>query len=402
MAIIQAASCSSADVQTAINQSINGDTVLVPSGTCTWNSGVTINKSITLSGMNTGCPNSCVDNTIITEGNASSKINITTNNVRVNGITFQNRDGGSGAGTITINPDPAVTNYRIDHNHFKNAGQIDGSTNSIVIGAFGGNKKQYPGLIDNNLFDGANSWKCINLSGGGVSDWNLPLGLGGSDFLFVEDNRFVHNNQVNSCFDTDDGGRVVFRYNYLKETRFITHGTAWSSDPLIRTSVHAVEVYNNTFNGDLGTVQAYFMVLEGGTGVFYNNTANGSTNHFIYLQYLRGDNSSYCTGSYDCDGSYPLDGNSGSYGYPCYQQPGMTGSNGHISVPVYAWNNTWSGHNAIIDAENECGRGHMQSGRDYFNETPKPGYIPYTYPHPLRNEEPQCPPVTANFNLQMI
>ncbi|MCK4576539.1 T9SS type A sorting domain-containing protein, partial [candidate division WOR-3 bacterium] len=26
---------------------------------------------------------------------------------------------------------------------------------------------------------------------------------------------------------------------------------------------------------------------------------------------------------------------------------------------------------------------HIQSGRDYFDNTQKPGYTPYTYPHPL-------------------
>jgi hypothetical protein len=28
----------------------------------------------------------------------------------------------------------------------------------------------------------------------------------------------------------------------------------------------------------------------------------------------------------------------------------------------------------------------IQEGRDYFNDSQKPGYTPYAYPHPLRNE----------------
>ena len=53
--IIQAASCSRADVQAAINISQDGDTVLVPSGECIWNSEVTIyDKTITLIGNGSG------------------------------------------------------------------------------------------------------------------------------------------------------------------------------------------------------------------------------------------------------------------------------------------------------------------------------------------------------------
>ncbi len=52
---IQASSCSRADVQAAINQAQDGDTVLVPAGECTWNSEVSIqNKTITLIGAGSG------------------------------------------------------------------------------------------------------------------------------------------------------------------------------------------------------------------------------------------------------------------------------------------------------------------------------------------------------------
>ena len=49
--VIHAASCSRADVQIAINSASNGDTVLVPSGHCTWSAGVTMTgQGITLQG----------------------------------------------------------------------------------------------------------------------------------------------------------------------------------------------------------------------------------------------------------------------------------------------------------------------------------------------------------------
>src|SRR5262245_43408152 len=51
-ATINAATCSSTDVQAAINPAAGGDTVVIPNGACTWTSGVTINgKGIVLTGQ---------------------------------------------------------------------------------------------------------------------------------------------------------------------------------------------------------------------------------------------------------------------------------------------------------------------------------------------------------------
>jgi len=52
---ITAASCNTGNVQSAINSAAEGDTVLIPSGTCTWTSGVTISgKGITVQGAGSG------------------------------------------------------------------------------------------------------------------------------------------------------------------------------------------------------------------------------------------------------------------------------------------------------------------------------------------------------------
>jgi hypothetical protein len=47
--------------------------------------------------------------------------------------------------------------------------------------------------------------------------------------------------------------------------------------------------------------------------------------------------------------------------------------------PIYAWGNTLNGSPANIISRYPT----VQEGRDFFNNTPKPGYKPYTYPHPL-------------------
>jgi hypothetical protein len=58
------------------------------------------------------------------------------------------------------------------------------------------------------------------------------------------------------------------------------------------------------------------------------------------------------------------------------------GWNDQVSEPCYSWNNI------ITDAGNaHCNITDVgltvQIGRDVFNDTPMPGYTPYTYPHPL-------------------
>ncbi|MGZ3748923.1 MAG: hypothetical protein ACXWRE_15715, partial [Pseudobdellovibrionaceae bacterium] len=53
-ATIAAASCSYADVSSAISAAAKGDTVNVPAGSCTWSSTLLINKGISLIGGNGG------------------------------------------------------------------------------------------------------------------------------------------------------------------------------------------------------------------------------------------------------------------------------------------------------------------------------------------------------------
>ena len=51
--------------------------------------------------------------------------------------------------------------------------------------------------------------------------------------------------------------------------------------------------------------------------------------------------------------------------------------------PLYTWSNTKNG--SLVGMQCTDGCSHVQSGRDFINNgsTPKPGYTPYTYPHPL-------------------
>jgi hypothetical protein len=60
-------------------------------------------------------------------------------------------------------------------------------------------------------------------------------------------------------------------------------------------------------------------------------------------------------------------------------------------MPIYEWSNTWqnqpcgsAGYTCFVPVD-DCGFHHVQIGRDIISAvtTAKPGYAPYTYPHPL-------------------
>jgi hypothetical protein len=50
--------------------------------------------------------------------------------------------------------------------------------------------------------------------------------------------------------------------------------------------------------------------------------------------------------------------------------------------PCYSWNNRDQNNN-LVNFTTGTGGTTIIEGRDYFNNTPMPGYTPYTYPHPL-------------------
>jgi hypothetical protein len=60
-----------------------------------------------------------------------------------------------------------------------------------------------------------------------------------------------------------------------------------------------------------------------------------------------------------------------------------------VIEPCYSWNNGGVNWSVLLNAP-------LQEGRDYFNDTPMPGYTPYTYPHPLTKGLPPREQTTRN------
>src|SRR5262245_8157623 len=197
-ATIQAATCARADVARAVTAAVDGDTVMVPAGTCTWTTSLTINgKILTLQGAGIG-------QTVIVDGTTNPDLNDTRVLIwitkdggltRLTGFTWQ---GGGAADTFNkgmLKIQGSSHQLRIDHNRF-----VPTTTAAYLLYGY------LWGVIDHNIIDvstlGVPSGGSVGSYVHNGSQWNVP----GSDFgdaswaditdlgtnraMFVEDNLF--------------------------------------------------------------------------------------------------------------------------------------------------------------------------------------------------------------------
>ena len=70
------------------------------------------------------------------------------------------------------------------------------------------------------------------------------------------------------------------------------------------------------------------------------------------------------------------------------------------SEPAYFWNNKLETGEDLPVYVRDGGEIHIKQNRDYYVSVPRPGYTPYTYPHPLIQEweenGPPPPPATPS------
>jgi len=373
---IFAKSCSVVDVQNAINSARDADTVLVPAGNCTWGTAVSIsNKTITLRGAGSG-----TGGTKITYGG--------TNHTLINAVSGTKTGKMEIFGFWLVGGDE---NYW-DGTALQFGGPVGWKKLRIHDMVFDGNKPwsikgdgPTYGVIDNCTFKGSAAG--IMLYGRGDTDWTTSLALGTSDFFFIENNTFDWDDYYGSTgsptFDLDGGGRVVFRNNIVKYGMFETHDFARSG----LVSGHSYEIYNNHFWTD--TEKWKGLDIASGTGVIWGNTFTGPYTYPIGgMDYKSFDPRNAKL----CDGTDPQDQNTpGQTGWRCKYQIGSHnfGANA-VGYPLYIWNNI------VVDGSGPsgmfvtAGENHVQEGRDFINNgtTPKPGYTPYIYPHPLVSGPP--------------
>lgn len=70
------------------------------------------------------------------------------------------------------------------------------------------------------------------------------------------------------------------------------------------------------------------------------------------------------------------------------------------SEPCYSWNNIHYPGGEHLNFEMGVGSQTILPGRDYFDDTPMPGYTPYVYPHPLTKSQPPPKPTASSIQEQ--
>lgn len=416
--VITAASCGASDVQAAIDLAVDTNIVDVPSGSCTWpavapNIVSIVNKNIWVRGAGVG-------STIITADTGGTRFfhytitNAAKGASQISGITFR---GTLGSGSAGIRIDSSGLNaiptgrWRMHHLAFDLT-----TLPSNGIGIWGVNY----GVIDHVDWGG---WQGTNnvvrqeafltSESSGISGdlmWSQPLNLGTNNFVFIEDNTYAAapTSAVGVIvWDSGlGGGRLVYRHNTVVAGLIFAH---WNRVNQYEGTLG--EIYNNSLTGGTGGAwNAYPARFEAGTVLWHDNTVTGYASSSLVVDERRAGSSGGQTGGLlmACNGASTYDGNFGdpaAAGWPCLAQigrcPGKTiaailSGDKQTSCPTYLNNN---GPEATCATGGACtdtlivgpdpaayikATAHPNGDVDYVlgGSTPKPGYTPYTYPHP--------------------
>lgn len=340
---VNAASCQFNDVSNAVAQASAGDIVQLPSGNAVWSQTLTLNGvSLLGSGTNstilTDEENRNISGQMIILNAVAGTLGEISNIQFCGGVT---NTAENYYGTIAVYG-TAGSSWRIDHNMFnglyaKNICTYGNSASVIDHNAF---FEKGISIEDNGYVPGDSM---------GDQSWNQPptYGLNSANVLYVENNFFTNLEpyvaSVGAC-DGEGGARMVFRYNTVWNDCFNNHGT--ESGGRLR-SERSFEVYGNTFNGgSIGPIFAAILV-RGGSGVIFSNTATGY-NQMLALRNYRYTCSYYGVWSpfAGANGLSPYDSNN-----PALFLSGINSSpNGSTYLQVAGANwtpNQWYGYTVI-------------------------------------------------------
>lgn len=371
---VAAASCSTADVNTAIGTAVNGQIVTIPNGSCSWTTGITTTKQIWIRALNYTATDegTCTRNVTLTNNSAGQLFDFTTGNsfhVGLSGITINQGSGTnnhlevSGSGSKV----PLISDMCLEVINRFGTSDVVAFVDWAGLGGVMWNMRFFTTSTccgSSNGTDGSSF-----LIKGTPRAWETASTLGALDTngdvnLYLEDSSCSNIGQFP---DVDDHGRFVSRHNDLDGCWGVMH--AFTSD----FGGRHWEFYNNVFRvtNTNRNMAGRYTWMRGGHGIYTDNVVNTPSN------------------TSEWGNSVELDlGESNenpSQAWPQDRQVGV-GHNGsaYVQDPVYLWNETGGRAHTT-----QCCQGtwssHIMDDRDYFtNNGAKPSYSKYTYPHPLR------------------
>lgn len=310
-----AASCNTADVNAVINggthKAVDGDVIQIPSGTCTWTSGIAVPSNIGITIIGSGTPNSGASTTAASASCSATALidNITSGSgmffmgpkygnstSRISCINFV---PGSGkgipvhvTGTCTTSGCP---NLRLDNltvpEGWAGIGISDDAFSVIndVFGVADHNTVGGPTSVDNgvdfiNLGFGA--WQGVGFWGD--NSWATPDTLGSAQAFYLENNTFT--NSFGTDMDTYPsngnfgGGRAVCRFNVFNSVTLAGACTDHGTDTIGRVrGGRQIEFYDNTLTCPSGNCNVFF---GGRSAVLYgfgNTLTSGSVGSYVAI-----------------------------------------------------------------------------------------------------------------------
>jgi hypothetical protein len=308
---VTAASCQESAVNAVINgpthTAVNGDTIVIPAGTCTWTSPLSIQVGITLTGS--GTPNTSATTfgagtatTIIVDNAGSSNPLIGVSSITY-GETFilslldiEPNSGSTSlwspisvAGACSSSGCPLT---RIDNVVFGKTTQWTENGNSSNSGTMVRVDNVF-GVADHNTLPNGSQVEFLNASlsaylgvgGFGDNSWAQPDSLGGMNNFFLENNLDYFTQEVTDQEFAPNGGgigggRIVGRFNQLYATAgcwasFGTHGLDTGGR---NRSGRESEAYGNVLTTTNGGCGDAMVAHRGGTGITFGNVANANYN----------------------------------------------------------------------------------------------------------------------------
>ena len=443
---VNAASCKQSDVQAAINSAANGDTVNIPDGSCSWTGTINLTIAITLQGVSapgvcsypnggTNCGLQITDNNTTVCTNHGAPCQPDGSN-----LLIINKVPGfrTVLGNMSFHPGTGVGNYillrgsggppTLFHDiSMENSVQM---INQLQWMQQGGVIWNFDLYSTNNLAGPCNT--VVGAAGNGGLFVNSPYGWdndssmgmldkNGDINLYIEDSRFY---QVDQTPDVGDNGRVVLRHMTIDGTAGLTHGITGP------TGGRHVEYYQNNLLYSFGNrnMNRYFWLRSGTIVMTQNNIQwinsgcypNKPSFTAIVEGAMSNANAHGCCTITATGNSCWHQAGTGAQSSPTFNPSnlytsqfaagGVGGDNHQVIDPVYIWNNTGTGQGSAHYGTNESGLGDQchntnpntgqeyktadfyVSGIHYFyddssnpNNGAKPGWVPYTYPHPLRS-----------------